>query len=468
MMKKAPLFLLLLPFFTQLNATTWEIGPSRTYTQPSAVASLAADGDTVNIDAGLYSGDVARWWANRLVLRGVGDGYAHLDAGGNHAEGKAIWVIKGADCVVENIEFSGCTVPDQNGAGIRQEGQNLTLRHCYFHHNEMGILTVNDGVSEYLFEGCEFAFNGFGDGYSHNIYVGHVNKLELRNCYSHDSHIGHLVKSRANINLLYYNRLTGENGDGSYEIDLSNGGIAVLVGNIIEQSPDSENGGMVAFGLEGATNPGNQIVLTHNTLWNRRFDGRFVHVSNAGMLVRMANNIIAGPGTLLAGTPAVLDTVGNLRFSQIAGAQLEAPEDYLFRPLPGSPCIDAGMAIAPLENYILYPQEQYLHPQQSESRTVHGNAADAGAFEYAAPSGVQEAWGGTSAPQIFPNPVLNGRITLHQNHPGRIRLFDAPGRQYGEWQGHSGEQTITLPNVPPGIYFLRSDAFPTAAVIVIP
>ncbi len=244
-------------FFFQINTKSGKWAPLLV---PSAVSSLVADGDTVEIDAGLYTGNVTKWFANNLVIRGVGNGYAHLEAAGNYAEGKAIWVIKGANCTVEGIEFSGCQVPDHNGAGIRQEGQDLTLRNCYFHHNEMGILTSNDGVSNFVFESCEFSHNGYGDGFSHNIYVGNVNSLTMRYCYSHDAQIGHLVKSRARFNNLYYNRLTGENGDGSYEVDMPNGGQAILIGNIIEQSPNSQNGGIISFALENQSHPEQQIV----------------------------------------------------------------------------------------------------------------------------------------------------------------------------------------------------------------
>ena len=144
-------FLLFFAFMQipSVYAKIWPVGPTQIYTVPSAVSGLVADGDTVEIDAGLYSGNVTKWFANRLVIRSKGNGYAHLEAAGNYAEGKAIWVIKGADCTVEGIEFSGCKVPDHNGAGIRQEGKNLILRNCFFHHNEMGILTSNDGVSDF-------------------------------------------------------------------------------------------------------------------------------------------------------------------------------------------------------------------------------------------------------------------------------------------------------------------------------
>ena len=58
---------------------------------------------------------------------------------GKSAESKAIWVIKGNNCRVENIEFSNCRVPDNNGAGIRMEGTNLTVSHCYFTTIRMGF-----------------------------------------------------------------------------------------------------------------------------------------------------------------------------------------------------------------------------------------------------------------------------------------------------------------------------------------
>jgi Right handed beta helix region len=313
-MKNIQILYFLLFFFPNANATTWSIGATRTYQMPSAVSNLVSDGDIIEIDGETYLGDVAVWYANNLIFRGIGINRAHLEANGNYAEGKAIWVIKSRDCRVENIEFSGCTVPDQNGAGIRQEGQNLTLINCFFHHNEMGILTNNDGISDYVFESCEFANNGYGDGYSHNIYVGKVNSLTMRYCYSHDAKIGHLVKSRAQHNLLYYNRLTGENGDGSYEIDLPNGGLAILIGNIIEQSANSENGGIISFGLEGATNNLQQIALSHNTILNNRFDARFLQYSAGTTQVTMRGNQFLGIGNLLQGSGATLDTSHNLRF----------------------------------------------------------------------------------------------------------------------------------------------------------
>ena len=64
-------------------ASQWQVGPGQTYTMPSQVSTLVADGDTVNIAAGTYPSDVARWVADDLLLRGVG-GWPTWKAMGMH------------------------------------------------------------------------------------------------------------------------------------------------------------------------------------------------------------------------------------------------------------------------------------------------------------------------------------------------------------------------------------------------
>jgi hypothetical protein len=125
-----------------LGAATLQVGPDKPFQAPCAAIAVALDGDLIEIDAGLYTRDVCVIRQNNLTLRGV-NGRAHLEADDASAQRKAIWVIHGNDAVVENIEFSGASVPDQNGAGIRAEGVNLTVRNCYFHDNQDGILESN-------------------------------------------------------------------------------------------------------------------------------------------------------------------------------------------------------------------------------------------------------------------------------------------------------------------------------------
>lgn len=227
-----------------------KVGPSQGIRTIATAAALANNGDTIEIEAGDYTGEVAVWKQDRLVIRGIG-GRARLLAGGASAEGKAIWVVRGGRITVENIEFSGARVPDRNGAGIRFERGHLIVRNCRFSDNENDILTAS-GNLDLEIENSEFGGNGAGDGYSHNLYVGAIRKLTVTGSYFHHARTGHLLKSRAAENFILYNRLTDETGGrASYELEFPSGGLAYVIGNIIQQSSTTENGVMISFGAEG-------------------------------------------------------------------------------------------------------------------------------------------------------------------------------------------------------------------------
>lgn len=285
------------------HAATLRVGPTRTLTAPSAAAAVARDGDTILIDAGTYSGDVATWRQNGLTIRGVG-GRPHLRANGQSAQGKAIWVVAGNRTMVENVEFSGATVPDGNGAGIRQEGAGLTLRRCSFHDNQDGILTGKNTASDILVEFSTFANNGASDGFTHNIYVGEVRSFTMRFSVSKGAKTGHEVKSRAARNDIRYNVIDDGAADTSYSIDLPNGGQSRIVGNLVTQGAASENTAIVSYGLEGLSHPDHRLWLAHNTFVNRRPSGRVVQAP-AGASLTLVNNVLAGPGDWTAGEAAV-------------------------------------------------------------------------------------------------------------------------------------------------------------------
>jgi len=241
------------------RAETVLVGPRQALKTPSAAAQVARDGDLVVIEAGLYAGDAAVWTQNRLTIKAVG-GRAHLRADGAEVEGKGIWVIKGAGTTIEGIEFSGAKVSDRNGAGIRLEGPGLTVRNSYFHDNENGILTGGDLESDIVVEHSEFARNGAGDGGSHNLYIGTVRSFTLRYSYSHHAIVGHNVKSRAIKNYILYNRIADEqDGRASYAIDLPDGGLSFVMGNLIQQGPENDNRTVVAYGAEGYKNLLNEL-----------------------------------------------------------------------------------------------------------------------------------------------------------------------------------------------------------------
>ena len=265
-------------------------------------AAMARDGDTVVIAPGEYYGDVAVWKQDRLTIRSGAGGRVKLIAAGSNADGKAIWVINGGRITVEDIDFSGARAPDHNGAGIRFEKGRLLVRRCSFMNSENGILT-DDGDSVLEIENSEFGDNGNENGSAHNLYVGKIQTLKVRGSYFHHARHGDLLKSRARENLIMYNRLTDElGGQASYELEFPNGGLAYVIGNIVEQSASTDNPTIISYGTEGYPAPANELYLASNTIVDDRPDnGIVLQVKPGAQQVEAINNLVVGQRKLEGG-----------------------------------------------------------------------------------------------------------------------------------------------------------------------
>lgn len=349
-----------------------KVGADKPYKNPSDAAVAARDGDVVEVDAGVYRGNVAVWRQNNLTLRAVG-GIAHLESQGRVADDKAIWVIKGRRVVIESFEFSGAKSSDLNGAGLRLEGADTTIRYCFFHHNENGIL---GGTGEVLVEYSEFAHNGYGDGLSHNLYIGGAKRFTLRHSYSHHARIGHNVKSRARENFILYNRIMDEvDGTASYAIDLPDAGRSYIIGNLIQQGPMAENKTVVSFGAESQRYPENSLYIINNTFVNDNARGLFVRVAEGGFPVKLINNLFVGPGQV---TSRAVEEHTNLA---VRDAGLANRREFDYRLMKNSPSINAGSDPGTGAGYPLAPTSEYLHPQRGVERRSIG-AIDIGAYEF--------------------------------------------------------------------------------------
>lgn len=361
------------------------VGPQRAIKWIADANSLARDGDVVEVDAGTYPGDVGSWPQNNLVIR-ASQGRARVVQTGESAEGKAIWVIKGHNVLIENFEFSGSVVPDLNGAGIRHEGGKLTIRNCLFDRNQMGLLTWNEERGELVIENSEFRDNQIassyrmGDPVGHQIYVGTIGRFTLRESYVHQGAFGHLVKSRARESYIVNNRITDESrGRSSYELEFPNGGIAYVVGNIIEQSPDTENHDMISFGAEGYRWARNEIHMIHNTLVDDLpHGGNFVRVRVGADRVRLANNLMLGASPLE--TPAGWELVGNAR---AAPGDVPMASKMDFRLAAKSRLV--GSASRRGETKATSPRfgREYVHPMRS--RALPDGPRSPGALQGIAP-----------------------------------------------------------------------------------
>lgn len=357
-----------------LSGRILQVGPTRKLTAPSRAARVAQDGDRIEIDAGVYRGDVAIWKRNDLTLIGVG-GMARLEAAGRHADGKAIWVFEGDRITAQNIAFSGAKVPHRNGAGLRLHGNDAVVRNCHFHDNENGILSGNKPNNNVLIEFSTFERNGYGDGQTHNIYVGRTDRFTMRYSLSRAARVGHLVKSRARETAILFNRIIDDGGNSSYVIDLPEGGRAWIVGNELQHGQEAENPIIVSFGEERADREDQALFFVNNTIYNHVFDATVVRNATA-FDATLVNNLFAGAPALFLRGPGIQSN--NLR--RPGPWFVDAPaHDYRLTPV--APAIDYGMDPAAIPGLQYLPDAEYRHPARGQRRLQVG-AIDAGAREF--------------------------------------------------------------------------------------
>ena len=350
------------------------VGPAtRAYLTPSAASLDAQAGDVIEIAAGDYVGDVAVWSVNDIVLCGEGSGAA-LKANGKAAEEKGIWVIKGDRVRVENIRFSGAKVSDRNGAGIRVEGKDISVRHCSFTENENGILAGELRDSTITIEHSFFVKNGAGDGQSHNIYIGKIKRLNIRFTTLREAVVGHNVKSRAAETVLEYNRIMdGKDGRASYQVDLPNGGFGFLIGNVIQQGLEAENGTLIAYGAEGIQHQTNALYLVNNTVVNDRARGLFIQ-SPKDTTCALINSLFAGNGGMRCRNGMqVADLHDDSSFI--------GRSRYEYRLVRNSKAIDNGVEPEPVRGFSMQPKYEYDADGSVRRRELRG-IPDVGAYEF--------------------------------------------------------------------------------------
>ncbi|MBR0649401.1 hypothetical protein GXW78_06985 [Roseomonas terrae] len=246
---------------------TLNVGSGQQYSTIASAVAASRDGDTIAVQAGTYYNDFADIKTD-VTITGVG-GIANVVATQQPGNGKGIFVTN-SDVRIENMSFSGASVPDGNGAGIRHQDGNLTIVNSYFHDNQNGLL-ANSSDGSITIENSEFSKNGSGDGFTHNLYVNEIASLNISGSYFHDASVGHQIKSRAQSTTITDTRIfdgADGGGTGSYSIDLPNGGKAVITDNVIQQSANSGNPAIVHFGGEGGPHAGSSLQISGNTVIN--------------------------------------------------------------------------------------------------------------------------------------------------------------------------------------------------------
>ena len=100
------------------------VGPGGAPMSMDEALRQAQDGDTIELLSGDYTGAPVVIENRRLLIRGVGK-RPLIKGSGKMTSAKALWLVRGGDVTLENLEFRGARSNDGEGAGIRMEGGRL-------------------------------------------------------------------------------------------------------------------------------------------------------------------------------------------------------------------------------------------------------------------------------------------------------------------------------------------------------
>lgn len=215
----------------------------RGYTSLQAALDGIGDGEgTILIAPGTYR-QCAVQQAGVIAFRASVPGQTVFD--GATCEGKAAFVLRGAAASIDGIIFQNMRVPDANGAGIRLEKGDLTVTRAIFRNSEQGILTAEDRAGRITIDQSTFSGLGRCDrglSCAHSVYVGGYGSLTVTNSRFERGNGGHYVKSRAAKVDIRDNAFDDTRGrETNYMIDLPNGAIGSITGNIFVQGGSKEN-----------------------------------------------------------------------------------------------------------------------------------------------------------------------------------------------------------------------------------
>jgi hypothetical protein len=251
------------------GARVLNVGPGQPFGTIAEAATAARDGSTVIIHPGEYR-ECAVWPQNNLTIRAAKPGTVQVR--GIPCQGKAAFVIQGANVLVEGLIFGEISVPDGNGAGIRAEGTPLTVRRSVFEDSEQGILARPMPGGVITIENVTFQRLGNVRGsISHGIYVNALARLIIRNSLFRDIRLTHLVKSRGSYTEVTNTILNGGgNATSSCLIDLSNGGDLLVDRVTMIKGPKNSNRTCaIQIAPEGLLNKTSSIRILNSVFENK-------------------------------------------------------------------------------------------------------------------------------------------------------------------------------------------------------
>ncbi len=335
---------------------TWNAAMDAYWTDPAKYAGMTCvlypqDYSNDFNRAQIGHGSNQQWPPGPMTLQGVSpSSRTLLDFKGKCPGGAAQGgIMKNVfDLTLANLEICNVSNMNQgegNAGGIYMVNQtfgNTTIRDCYVHDCDNGILDGSIG-NHVVLENVVVAMCGNGaGGLTHNIYIGGVSSVTATNVLSFGTAQVHAFKSRAKrTTITNCVLIDGENGcpGGSSNLDLPDGGQVAVSGTTFMKGPNPNNdGNMVQFCTE-PTNGGPNQLWPVNTL---AISGcTFLNTCPPGALTSSvtAVNLFGMPG----GGPCVSPTTGAVATVSVGSSRFyNLPKASWFQAASGSTVADGG------------------------------------------------------------------------------------------------------------------------------
>ena len=460
--------------------STLTVGAGKEYSTISAAVAASHNADVIQVQAGTYTNDFSTI-TDSITIECVG-GMVNVVATVPPPNLKGIFTVGSGPgneptVTLQDLEISGAAIPDVdggNGAGVRYQSGHLTINNSYIYDNQDGLLGNPDAAGSILIESSEFAYNGSGTGFTHNIYVGDIATLFIKNSYIHDASVGHEIKSRAESTTINGTRIFDNNSTASYSIDLPNGGKASFGNDRIEQGPNTQNPAIISYGEEGSLHSGTSVLISGTTIVNDDSSGSSRAVVNdAPTPVIFQNNsvwgltsgqIASGPATISGTTFLAQRPKLNMNHpwkapaastSATAGAASDpgtgTPGSGLTGPavtgssVAGSITDPNGSATAPVTSTITVAATDANPVELVSSQTISATAGDHMIFVGGTGDAVT-ATGGSETVQAFHggNRITTGSGNDTISYAGRGNTIDS-GSGSNVLQDSGSDNTIVMP-----------------------
>ena len=204
---------------------------------------------------------------------------------------KAALVLTGNNVLVENIECRNIQVSDKNGACIRFEGSNLTIRNLYAHDSQSGVMTSdNAGIVKIEYSTFErLGGKAQGEGYAHGMYIKADELFFFKSKILSTKGEGSGIKSRSKKVVIESSLLASMDAKDSRLVDMANYGELIIKNSILQQGSHTSNSQLLAYGLE--TNITSEFEVNRVELVNNII---FFYNSKSNVLIsyRLADEII--------------------------------------------------------------------------------------------------------------------------------------------------------------------------------